>query len=243
MDDKVSAQLLRLNHQFYQTFAAAFAETRGRVQPGVALAIRGLDPGAGVLDLGCGHGELARALAEQGHHGRYVGLDASRALLELARRQNPHPDATFLQVDLADPAWSEGIAGLFDQAFAFAVLHHLPGERLRLRLLQQVRALLAPQGRFTLSVWNFLASERLRGRVVPWEEIGLSADMVDEGDYLLDWRRGGHGLRYVHHFSEAQLRALAERAGFDVQQTYYSDGEGGQLGLYQVWASSELPRS
>ncbi len=236
MDDKASAQLLRLNRQFYQTFATAFAETRGRLQPGVAHATRGLDPGARVLDMGCGHGELARALARQGHHGDYVGLDASDALLELARRENPHPAATFLPADLADPAWSQALQGPFDRIFAFAVLHHLPGERLRLRLLQQARALLAPRGKFTLSVWNFLASERLRARVVPWEQIGLEADQVERGDYLLDWRRGGRGLRYVHHFSETELRALAERAGFQVQQTYYSDGEGGRLGLYQVWA-------
>jgi hypothetical protein len=32
--------------------------------------------------------------------------------------------------------------------------------------------------------------------------VGLSANDVDPGDYLLDWRSGGEGLRYIHHFSE-----------------------------------------
>jgi len=58
---------------------------------------------------------------------------------------------------------------------------------------------------------------------------------VDAGDYLLDWRSGGEGLRYVHHFGEAELRELAATTGFQVKEVFYSDGETGNLGLYQVW--------
>ena len=65
--------------------------------------------------------------------------------------------------------------------------------------------------------------------------IGLSSEDIDPGDYLLDWRRGGHGFRYVHHFSQDELLSLAEKTGFKVVESYLSDGEGGNLGLYQVW--------
>jgi redox-sensitive bicupin YhaK (pirin superfamily) len=58
---------------------------------------------------------------------------------------------------------------------------------------------------------------------------------VDENDYLLDWRRGGEGLRYVHHFDEAELNAMATASGFQVREMFRSDGENGQLGLYQIW--------
>ncbi len=58
---------------------------------------------------------------------------------------------------------------------------------------------------------------------------------MDPGDYLLDWRRGGEGLRYVHHFSPEELAELAAETGFRVLETFWSDGEGGNLGLYQVW--------
>jgi tRNA (uracil-5-)-methyltransferase TRM9 len=118
---------------------------------------------------------------------------------------------------------------------AFATLHHIPSRELRLRLLQTVHSLLAPSGRFIHSNWQFLNSDKLRGRVQPWERIGLSAQAVDAGDYLLDWRRGGEGLRYVHQFSEEELSGLATESGFDIAETFYSDGEGGRLGLYQVW--------
>ncbi|MFN8427257.1 MAG: hypothetical protein U0X87_13510 [Anaerolineales bacterium] len=42
---------------------------------------------------------------------------------------------------------------------------------------------------------------------------GVEASEVDEGDYLLDWRSGGEGLRYVHHFTEAELGKLASASG------------------------------
>jgi hypothetical protein len=44
-------------------------------------------------------------------------------------------------------------------------------------------------------------------------------------------------LRYVHHFSEDELAALAHQTGFTVRQTYYADGQTGDLGLYMVWES------
>ena len=65
--------------------------------------------------------------------------------------------------------------------------------------------------------------------------MGILDDEVDEWDYLLDWRRDGEGLRYVHYFTEEQLAELAAETGFAVAESFYSDGESGDLGLYQVW--------
>jgi 2-polyprenyl-3-methyl-5-hydroxy-6-metoxy-1,4-benzoquinol methylase len=120
-------------------------------------------------------------------------------------------------------------------ATAFAMLHHLPGAVRREQFLRQARGLLKPKGRLCLSNWQFLNSERLRARIQPWEAIGLTQDQVDAGDYLLDWRQGGYGLRYVHHFSPTELSELAQASGFHILETFYSDGEGGRLSLYQIW--------
>ena len=148
----------------------------------------------------------------------------------------PHPRARFEEADLADPAWNALPEAPFDRIFAFATLHHLPGDALRRRVVQAVHDLLAEDGRAVISVWNFLASERLQARVVPWDAIELREQDVEPGDHLMDWRRGGYGLRYVHHFSPEELADLARRCGFAVEETFHSDGEGGKLGLYQVWA-------
>jgi SAM-dependent methyltransferase len=229
------SRLLDLNRQFYRNFAAQFSATRQRLQPGVMRILQHIEISAKVLDLGCGNGELARQLAHRGHTGTYTGLDFSPDLLDQASAGQP-ANFRFVQADLSDPDWDASLQDeQYDIILAFAVLHHLPGVELRMQVLSKVRLLLLPTGSFINSEWQFLNSPRLRARVHPWNTIGLSESDVDPGDYLLDWRQGGQGVRYVHHFSQAELEELAEAAGYEVIESYLSDGENGRLGLYQVW--------
>jgi SAM-dependent methyltransferase len=194
-----------------------------------------IGPTEDLLDLGCGNGELGRVLARGGHAGSYTGLDFSPLLLEQAAPDLP-ANFSFVQADLSTPDWDASLAGYqYDAVFAFAVLHHLPGAELRRGILGKIRSLLLDGSRFIHSEWQFLNSPRLVARVQPWETIGLSEADVDPGDYLLDWRQGGQGLRYVHHFSEDELAGLGASSGFEVVVSFHSDGENQRLGLYQVW--------
>jgi len=234
MNSTTARQLIALNNQFYQTFSVQFSATRQRIQPGVRRLIGKLTAAQTILDLGCGNGELGRELYRQGWNGCYVGVDFSPGLLEDATGLQ----AVLIQADLAEETWAdlpEIAAHPPGLALAFAVLHHIPGQALRERLLGQVYRLLPPGGHLIHSNWQFLNSPRLARRVQPWSAIGLTATDVDEGDFLLDWRAGGAGLRYVHHYHESELLSLAQRTHFEVVETFYSDGEGGRLGLYQVW--------
>ncbi len=235
MNPTTLSRLLDLNRQFYQTFALPFSATRQRLQPGVIRILDQISPTDDLLDLGCGNGELARELARCGHEGTYTGLDFSTPLLEQAAPDQP-PHFKFLQADLSTTDWDTPLAGSrYKAVMAFAVLHHLAGVELRLQILRKIRSLLPDVGHFIHSHWQFLNSSRLAARVQPWEAIGLSQADVDPGDYLLDWRQGGTGLRYVHHFSEAELTELAHLTGFEVVESFLSDGENQRLGLYQVW--------
>lgn len=236
--------LIALNHQFYQTFAAQFSATRTRLQPGVQRILTGIPTRASILDLGCGNGELYRALRLAGRQGLYVGLDFSADLLHIASDSArtdlvEDPNAVFLQADLSNESWHTALpATKFDYILAFASLHHLPSQQLHLRILAKIKDLLSHQGIFIHSAWQFLNSAKLKARIQPWEKVGLAAQDVEQNDYLLDWRRGGDGLRYVHHFSESELQSLANQSGFEIVETFLSDGEGGKLGLYQVWRVS-----
>jgi tRNA (uracil-5-)-methyltransferase TRM9 len=233
------ARLLSLNRLFYQTFGREFSSTRQRLQPGVLRILDTLSGSESQLDLGCGNGELARERMRRGQCGPYTGLDFSPSLLEVARRGWEDAPATFIRADLASPDWDKRmvmpVQQVFDLVTAFAVLHHIPGVTLRLSILEKIHALLQPGGQFIHSEWQFLNSDKLKGRLQPWREIGLSDQDVEPGDYLLDWRSGGRGLRYVHSFDEAELTALAEASRFRICSGFLSDGENGLLGLYQVW--------
>lgn len=235
MDVQTAQRLTALNREFYQTFARAFSATRQRLQPGVRRLLDDIQPTARVLDLGCGNGELGQALLARGHTGGSLGLDFSPGLLQAASAEAA-PALEFRPADLTQPGWEAGLpAAGFERITLFAVLHHLPGRALRLGLLRPACRLLAPGGRLYLSNWQFLNSPRLRQRIQPWSPAGFDERLLDPGDYLLDWRSQGQGLRYVHHFSPAELEELAAAAGFRIVNMYYSDGAEGNLGLYQVW--------
>jgi tRNA (uracil-5-)-methyltransferase TRM9 len=241
MDAATAGKLIELNRQFYQTFGGEFSSTRGRLQPGVRRVVENLEGSERILDLGCGNGNLVRELAKRSHRGTYLGLDFSLPLLRVAKSSRDGFPAAFREGDIASRDWDTSLEDvLFDTVFAFAVLHHIPGEEIRRRLLQKVHRLLKPGGKLTLSNWQFLHSEKLKARVQDWGKTGLSQTQVDENDYLLDWRAGGSGLRYVHHFSEPELKALAASTRFRVVESFYSDGQNHRLGLYQIW-EKKLP--
>lgn len=238
MDSGTAQRLIEINRDFYTHFGHSFSATRRRIQPGVQRVLGSLRGDESILDLGCGNGEMARRLAKHGHRGPYLGVDFSLPLLRDAGFQPEGFSARFIQADLtrilmvheqlsAESGWS--------LVTAFAVLHHIPSTELRLDLLRTVHQMLNPDGLFVHSNWQFMNSERLQARIQPWDAAGLTEKEVESGDYLLDWRNGGRGLRYVHHFEERELYELASASRFAVVEEFHADGESGDLSLYQVW--------
>jgi tRNA (uracil-5-)-methyltransferase TRM9 len=237
VDEHTRDKLLDLNRTFYQTFAEEFSSSRQRLQPGVMSLARQISNQANILDLGCGNGQLAKQLFSQGHQALYTGLDSNARFLQIASQSLPErPEITLLHRDLAAGDWDESLpVDLYDLILAFAVLHHLPGTELRQQILSKIAGLAKHGACFIHSEWQLLNSPRLKKRIQSWDTIGIESDKVDEGDYLVDWRAGGQGLRYIHVFDHQELQTLARETGFKITDSFLSDGEGGNLGLYQSW--------
>lgn len=236
MNSAVAARLIELNREFYTRFGDSFSATRHRIQPGVRRVLEMLEGDEDILDLGCGNGWFARELAERGHRGAYLGVDFSLPLLRDAESYAGGFSATFKEVDITRlSVISDQFTDNWSLITCFATLHHIPSRELRVGILGTVCQLLKPGGLFIHSNWQFLNSEKLKARIQPWEVAAIDKSEVEPGDYLLDWRSGGSGLRYVHHFDEAELAELAQATGFQVRDVFYSDGETGNLGLYEIW--------
>ncbi|MCC7354007.1 MAG: class I SAM-dependent methyltransferase [Anaerolineae bacterium] len=235
MEPHIQSQLLDLNRSFYEHFARQFADSRNTSQASITHALSYVGEGGRILDVGCGDGRAARALDRLGRRMDYLGIDASPSLIALARERASaltHVTAAFAILDITQPDWPDRIEhNAFNHVLALALLHHIPGDDLRVRLVQQIAALLRPSGTLIVSTWQFLASERLRRKIVPWATIGLDESQVEAGDYLLDWRRGGYGLRYCHLISEADLKTLCQAAGLAVREVFFADNG---LNLYAV---------
>jgi len=239
MNSATVERLLAINREFYNRFGEQFSATRQRLQPGVKKILETIQADDSVLDLGCGNGHFLRELSRRGHKAPLLGVDFS---LPLLRDAEPTPGVEFREVDLAKLSVnSEQLSVNSDQwsvITMFATLHHIPCNEIRLDILRTVKKLLKPNGKFILSNWQFLNSEKLRSRIQLWDKVGIDENDLDEGDYLLDWRSGGEGLRYAHHFSAEELLGLAGQVEMSPSESFLSDGENGRLGLYQVWESN-----
>jgi tRNA (uracil-5-)-methyltransferase TRM9 len=259
MKGSVMERLRKINYEFYTGHGREFASTRRRLQPGVRRLVETLRGEESILDLGCGNGPLARELARRGHRGAYLGIDFSAELLRQAENAVSGLSARFVRADLvelarprvSEPSLESGhppadssarteAEGAIGQApwmiaAAFAVLHHIPAREQRQQVLGAVRGWMHAEGRLFLSNWQFLEHARMGTRVQRWSTAGVDASDLDSNDYLLDWRHGAPGLRYVHQFGEAELGELAAASGFAVIETFYSDGADHRSGLYQVW--------
>ncbi|MCS5712140.1 methyltransferase domain-containing protein [Candidatus Berkiella aquae] len=97
-----------------------------------------LEPGARLLDLGCGSGIFTQLLQARGYH--CVGLDLSQKLLGLGKQQTPAID--YVQADVeALPFASESV----DYVILSCLVHHLPNPK---RCAEEVFRVLKPNGKY-----------------------------------------------------------------------------------------------
>jgi SAM-dependent methyltransferase len=240
MDDAICGALAELNREFYAGFAGDFAQTRRGWLPGFDLILPYIQPAANVLDLGCGNGRFLSFLAARGWRGRYIGVDQSAPLLAIAREVTgvlPGSDVAWVEADLLTGILP--ISAPVDAILALAVLHHIPGRANRVRFLERCREHLTISGRLILSTWQFMASPRLRARILPWETVGLSADQVESEDYLLAWGQADAGRRYCAWIDRTELDRLAIAAGLKPWAHYIADGREENLNLYGVFERAE----
>lgn len=142
---------------FYDRHANAYdALIPDRVEPWVAAVDDALKAAgfnnAHVLDAGCGTGRHAAALTERGHD--VTLLDASAALLRIARQRCPH--AAALVSDLCAPA----VTGPFDAVTSRGVLNDLLTDHERADAVRSFAELTRTGGLLVLDVREAAMSQR-----------------------------------------------------------------------------------
>lgn len=238
MDDATALALNELNQALYRDRAAEWDAVRTRPWRGfarVARAFAALPPGPlRVLDVGCGNGRLAAALAEALGPRRdafaYHGIDASEPLLARARERAPH-GARFERVDFVATRPEVALPpGPFELVALFGVLHAVPGRARRRALLEAAASRTAPHALLALSRWRFAECEERRARIVSWERypepVGAPIDLaeLEPGDHLLSFGRDG-ALRYAHAVDADELAELLRGLPLDPVDDWCDDGQ------------------
>lgn len=115
-----------------------------RLRPAIdLLAHVTLEAPRGIYDLGCGSGRTTSLLARRWPNARVVGVDASPAMLEDARRENPNID--FTQGDLA--SWMPDAPA--DLLFSNAALQWLDDHS---RLFPRLMGFVTPGGQLAVQM-------------------------------------------------------------------------------------------
>jgi 2-polyprenyl-3-methyl-5-hydroxy-6-metoxy-1,4-benzoquinol methylase len=147
----------------------------------VALAGR---PGQRVADIGCGTGELLGELAAMWPASELVGVDFAASRLRTAAAAAP--PVTLVDADLGAPLPFGD--GAFDTVFCTEVLEHLKDP---VGALREMRRVLTPGGRLTLSVPNatgfapfhrlgaLVPGSWLRGKLLPYEHPANTDQPID----------------------------------------------------------------
>ncbi len=147
------------------------------------------EPGASILDVGCGAGTKSKYLSNKGLD--VIGIDFSQSMIDLATRQAP--TGKFFVRDIKQPL---NIDAVFDGVFAQAVLLHIPKNEI-IEVLKNITAPLKPGGFFYAAVKEV----KLNGK---------SEETVKENDYGYDYER------FFSYFTLDELKRNIEEVGLKV---------------------------
>ena len=243
MNGETVGALNRITRRFYDDSALGFAVTHQAPQPGWervlnTLAIRDA-PELSVLDIGCGNGRLARFIQ---HHARrpfrYLGVDASPALVNVARAETAGvAGATCTVLDFVEHPLETLIQDrTFTLIVAFGVLHHIPGHRRRRAFLEQLCCRVAPGGALACSIWRAQCPEQAGQEALSWEEYNRGARepvelaQLERGDNLV--ARRGSVARYCHFVDDAETARLFDGLPLAPLETFTADGRTGTSNSY-----------
>lgn len=249
MNDLTRRQLRSISLAFYEAQAEAFDASRVDLPwPGWERLFALLPEETGsVLDVGCGNGRFAAALAEAGRHFEYIGTDASEGLLtaaaaRLGSEAGGGSSQWQVQDFLESPRPGDALPeGPYSLVTLMGVLHHVPSAEARLDLLRAVALRVAPGGLLALTSWQFARRERFERRRIPWSSIDPVLDEsideadLEDGDWLLRFGDNpASAPRYCHQVSAEEFESWPSALELETVADFRADGAQGDLNRHWI---------
>ncbi|MGC9049262.1 MAG: class I SAM-dependent methyltransferase [Patescibacteria group bacterium] len=220
MDIKTAQKILEENKRNYEELAEEFSNTRIYLWSELQELTKFVKDNDKILDLGCGNGRLYELFKNRPVE--YVGIDNSTKLIEIARR-NFQTNSKFQILNfkpkfvVADALNLPFKDSEFDLVFAIALLHHIPSEELRMKVLKNCYRVLKPGSLLILTVWNLWQPKLLiKYKLLP--------KILFNRDVFIPWKSPAKGIiqRYYYAFCKNELKNLIKKANFELIDSYYS---------------------
>jgi len=182
----------------------------------------GLEPGARVLDVACGHGRHALRLAQRGL--RVTGIDASESSLAHARlaAADAGVEIEYVQGDMRELPWADEFDAAINLYTAFGYFAEESEDE---RALQAVARALRPDGSFLIDTFNPTAL--VKGfRPQGWRDLADGRVLLESREYDVRtgrsnavWTLVGDDRRELRHsvraYTYPELAAMLLRAGLE----------------------------
>ncbi|MBN2380194.1 methyltransferase domain-containing protein [candidate division WOR-3 bacterium] len=218
-----------------------FSEKSGLITPEQTLLGLYFPYPCRVLDIGCGVGREAIALAKQGY--RVTGIDIAKPLVVAARR-NAITENARINFQETDGLYIDMPEKSFDLVVIFSqTIEHVPTRSARITLLREARRVLVPNGFLFISAHDRYHPTMSALRSV-FEIINDSG--AEEGDVYLKNIQGiaSAGKAFMHYSTPSEMRSELADAGFNVWQFARHTDLGGDAGMdrlfYMVCSSQSL---
>lgn len=247
MQITTAKKLIKLNNVFYQTIGKYFDSSRNYFWPGWIELGKYLKKISNtknnelvtILDLGCGNGRFSEFLVRDKilEDFSYEGIDYSEYLIDKAKKRLKELKVSKFNVlnkDLLFDNWKKDLMNQkYDVVLLFGVMHHIPSKELRIKMLENIKNLLSPEGIAVITFWKFKDIPRLQRRTLRPEakeykdvlkEFGIQETEMEKGDHILDWERGRKAYRYCHYYSTEEAKKILTDNGFKILETYRADG-------------------
>ncbi|MEI6288192.1 MAG: class I SAM-dependent methyltransferase [bacterium] len=225
--------ILTQTRNIYNTIAPDFSDTRGKWWQGFGGFHQYTKPGDKVLDLGCGNGRMADIF--EGKNINYLGIDNSEELIKIAKER--FKNKTWVSFEVGD-ATDTLPANNFDLVLILAVLHHIPTQQLRLKILTNTYNSLKPGGHLVISTWNLWQATDGKKNFRYFKHLFNYQQKIKHGiwnlsDALVPWKPlASKNLRYVHSFHQSELKKLLLQAGFEIDWISYEKKDGTKTDIF-----------
>jgi tRNA (uracil-5-)-methyltransferase TRM9 len=231
MDLDFAKFILEKTKENYNLIAKEFSATRKEIWEELKFLFEDLKEGEKVLDLGCGNGRWYRVFKEK--RVNYFGIDNSEKLIEIAKEN--FPEAKFFVGDALNLPFQDNF---FDRVYSIALLHHIPSEDFRIKVLKEVKRVLKPGGILILTCW----------KIHQWREIFallkytllklIGRSKLDFKDFFVPW--GKKMLRYYHFFTQRELKNLLRKVGFEILKSGVVKNKRGNRQNYYIISQKPL---